>query len=410
MQYAAIAATAGGCRQALNIARVLENPGINKLAGQSNSQNASNIDMPGQVDIYVHGKALKDMARLLAESHEPQRKYNEYQRLGDLLPRLWQAYDGFIFIMATGIVVRLIAPHIVSKLSDPAILVMDDRGQNIISLLSGHVGGANRLTAYLAASLGANPVITTATDVNNLLAPDVVAGYLKAVPYPKENIVRFNGGLLRGENIHWWLEGNIPACQGYERILQAKGVDYAKFYLHELESEVYGDEVTHSTDSSNSKRLPWRQPGLHVVIAQKAADLPKQENILYLYPRRLMAGVGCRRNTEKALILSALDKACQAIGWDRSRISGLASTVVKSNEKGLLEAADDLGVSIEFYENNQLAQMIDKYHLPESDFVKKTIGVGNICQASALCRAGQGTIALDKTKYEKVTVALVWQK
>ncbi len=123
-----------------------------------------------------------------------------------------------------------------------------------------------------------------------------------------------------------------------------------------------------------------------------------------------MAGVGCRRNTEKALILSALDKACQAIGWDRSRISGLASTVVKSNEKGLLAAADDMGVSIEFYENNQLAQMIEKYHLPESDFVKKTIGVGNICQASALCRAGQGTIALDKTKYEKVTVALVWQK
>ncbi len=409
MKYAVIAATVGGCHQALSICHALENTREAQIGSESN-QGALDNDIQGQVDVYIHSKARADMEKLLAAPHELQRKYHEYQRLGDLLPRLWQAYDGMIFIMATGIVVRLIAHHIVSKLSDPAILVMDDRGHNIISLLSGHVGGANRLTAYLAATLGANPVITTATDVNNLLAPDVVAGYIKAVPYPKENIVRFNGGLLRGENIHWWLERNIPGCQGYERILQAKGVDYAKFYLHELESEVYGDEVTHSIDSSNSKSLPWRQPGLHVVIAPKAADLPKQENILYLYPRRLMAGVGCRRNTEKALILSALDKACQAIGWDRSRISGLASTVVKSNEKGLLAAADDMGVSIEFYENNQLAQMIDKYHLPESAFVKKTIGVGNICQASALCRAGQGTIALDKTKYEKVTVALVWQK
>ena len=417
MKYAVIAATAGGCRQALRVCYALEILGLGAAGGEKSGSRASVGDILGQVDIYVHGKAVADMEKLLSGQAKSNRKYTEYQRLGDLLPQLWQSYEGIVFIMATGIVVRLIAPHIVSKLSDPAILVMDDRGRNIISLLSGHVGGANRLTAYLAEALGANPVITTATDVNNLLAPDVVAGYIKAVPYPKENIVRFNGGLLRGENIRWWLAENLPDCQRYEKILQTRGVAYDRLSLKDMEA-AWGvkspirEQCTDNCDcrGQECRELPWDSPGLHVVIAESYEGLPQQENILYLHPRKLIAGVGCRRNTEKELILSALDKACQAIGWHRSRISGLASTVVKADEKGLLETAEELGISIEFYENARLAQMIEKYHLPESAFVKKTIGVGNICQASALCRAGQGTIALDKTKYEKVTVALVWQK
>ncbi len=417
MKYAVVAATAGGCRQSLRICHALEILGLGAAAGEKSGTRSFDSDILGQVDIYVHGKVAADMEKLLSGQEKSNRKYTEYQRLGDLLPQLWQSYEGIVFIMATGIVVRLIAPHIVSKLSDPAILVMDDRGQNIISLLSGHVGGANRLTAYLAGALEANPVITTATDVNNLLAPDVVAGYIKAVPYPKENIVRFNGGLLRGESIRWWLAENLPDCQRYEKILQARGVAYGK--LSSKAMEAFGDGKWHPGGQSTEmcdcvvqkvEELPWYSPGLHVVIAEKSEKLPQHQNILYLHPRKLIAGVGCRRNTEKELILSALDKACKSIGWDKSRISSIASTVVKSDEQGLLAAAKELGISIEFYENHELAQMIEKYHLTESAFVKKTIGVGNICQASALCRAGQGTIALDKTKYEKVTVALVWQK
>ena len=417
MKYAVVAATAGGCRQALNICCVLE---YGRDEAHTSIENSRDIawDMQGRVDIYVHSKAAADIEKLMAEEASVHRKCKEYQRLGDLLPQLWQEYEGLIFIMAAGIVVRLVAPHIVSKLCDPAILVMDDRGENIISLLSGHMGGANRLTTYLARGLGANPVITTATDVNNLLAPDVVAGYIKAVPCPKENIVRFNAGILRGENICWWLSEDLPDCHGYEKILKARGIAYSRLPTQDIEDAGRQEEQTigerNTGDCSSTGRmlrnLPWSIGGLHVVIAEKSEKLPQQENILYLYPRKLIAGVGCRRGTEKESILSALSLATRTIGWDKSRISGLASTVAKSDERGLLAAAEELGVSIEFYENEGLAEMIEKYHLLESAFVKKIIGVGNICQASALCRAGQGNIALEKTKYEKVTVALVWQK
>ena len=318
--------------------------------------------------------------------------WQSYDRLADVAAEMWKRCDGLVFIMATGIVVRTLAPHLVSKLSDPAVLVMDDRGQNIISLLSGHLGGANRLTAYLASQLGANPVITTATDVNHLLAPDVVAADLQCVPVPKSNLPLFNGSLLSGKKLVYWLDSSLKARADYEAVLQK----------HRLAYELVDD-------------LPARLAGiasaeLYVVCTAAAAGLPVRENVLYLQPRRLIAGVGCRRNTEQVLIEQALAKSCQSIGWSVGRIGQLASTAVKANEAGLLAAAEKLHVPIEFFPNQPMAEMIEKYQLEESSFVKKTIGIGNICEAAALCCVPQGQIALAKHKYEKVTVALIWQK
>lgn len=84
-------------------------------------------------------------------------------------------YDGIIFICACGIAVRMIAPHVVSKLSDPAVVVIDESGKFAISLLSGHIGKANALTEKVAEIIGAEPVITTATDVGGKFSPDSFA-------------------------------------------------------------------------------------------------------------------------------------------------------------------------------------------------------------------------------------------
>ena len=188
------------------------------------------------------------------------------------------------------------------------------------------------------------------------------------------------------------MDSQLKARENYEAVLQRHQIAYR--LVENLSEALVG------IDSEK----------LYVVITAQAENLPSEENILYLQPRRLIAGVGCRRNTPKELIAQALAEACVSIGWSTGRISQLASTEVKADEAGLLAMAEELQVPIEFFENQQMAEMIEKYQLKESNFVKKTIGIGNICEAAALCCVPQGRIALSKHKYEKVTVALIWQK
>ncbi len=128
-------------------------------------------------------------------------KGKNFDNLAELVAEIFGRFDGLIFICAAGIAVRMIAPHIVSKLSDPAVLVVDERGQNVISLLSGHVGRANELTLEIAKALEAHPIITTATDVAGKFSVDAIASRLGLVPEPKEAIKAINSAILRGEDV-----------------------------------------------------------------------------------------------------------------------------------------------------------------------------------------------------------------
>ena len=107
-----------------------------------------------------------------------------FERLADIMQTAFTRYDALVCVMATGIVVRMIAPYVENKLYDPAVLVFDEAGRHGISLLSGHIGGANELTRNLCAAVGADPVITTATDVTGMLAPDAIAARLALRPVP----------------------------------------------------------------------------------------------------------------------------------------------------------------------------------------------------------------------------------
>ena len=124
-----------------------------------------------------------------------------FDNLAELVVDIFGKFDALIFVCAAGIVVRMIAPHIVSKISDPAVLVVDERGQNVISLLSGHIGRANELTVEVAKALEANPVITTATDVMGKFSVDGIASKLGLVPEPKEAIKAINSAILRGDDV-----------------------------------------------------------------------------------------------------------------------------------------------------------------------------------------------------------------
>ena len=315
-----------------------------------------------------------------------------FTHLADVIKAAFTRYDALICVMATGIVVRMLAPCVGSKLYDPAVLVFDEAGRHGISLLSGHIGGANDLTRKLCTAVGAEPVITTATDVTGALAPDTIAARLALRPIPKSAIQVLNTALLAGKEISYYIASDLPHAAFYEAQLRAEEIQ-ARLFLGEV-PPVGADEYR--------------------VIITRLEHVPNEcePRTLYLTPRRLIAGVGCRACVPEANILRALTEACGMIGREPSAIDLFASTTIKSEEQGLLAAAATLGREIRFYPNEVLAEMIERYGLTESDFVRQAIGVGNVSEAAALCAAGEagGRMALGKTIFGKVTVALLWEK
>ena len=267
-------------------------------------------------------------------------KGRNFGKLADLVDGIFGKFDGLIFICAAGIVVRMIAPHIVSKLNDPAVLVIDERGQNVISLLSGHVGRANELAIDIAKAIEANPVITTATDVAGKFSVDAIASRLGLVPEPKEAIKAINSAILRGEEVF-----------------------------------VTAGEVR-----------------------------------LNLIPQNLIAGIGCKRGTSALKIFGALQRACAMIHQPLERVKLLASADAKKDEAGLMSLAEVMGLEVKFFSPAELQKKIDEYQLDESKFVKRTVGVGNVCEAAALCCVDEARFALPKTPFKGVTVALLWQR
>ena len=129
-----------------------------------------------------------------------------------------------------------------------------------------------------------------------------------------------------------------------------------------------------------------------------------------LLPQRLIAGIGCRRGTSAEEISLAVESACKKINQPVERINLLASVALKKDECGLLNFAVQKNLEIKFFSIEELAKKISEYKLEESDFVKKNIGIGNVCEAAALCCVKAGRFALTKTKFEKVTISLLWEK
>ncbi len=308
--------------------------------------------------------------------------HRTYDALSTLIDDVFLLYDGFIFIMATGIVVRVIAPYIDNKRFDPAVVVVDDMGRHAISLLSGHLGGANDLTRQVAAIIDAQPVITTATDVAHKIAADMLAVKLNLAIEPFDQLKVINAAIANDDKVIFCVDSELSQFKQYIDLAQKMGV--------RLESM---DALKNSDDYDGA-----------VVITDK--DLYMVKPHLYLRPYMLAVGIGCRRNTPSTLIFDALHLACRKIGRSMKSIAVLASADIKKDEIGLLAACQQLVIPLKIYNNEQLERCIRDNHLTESDFVKKQIGVGNICEAAALLAGESHKLLLPKTKYPQVTIAI----
>ncbi len=309
-----------------------------------------------------------------------------YESLGDLVTAIYARYNGLVFVMAAGIVVRLIAPHIRDKRFDPAVVVMDEGGGHAISLLSGHIGGANELARAVAAAAGATPVITTATDVANKPSPDVLAARLRLEIEPFDELKHVNAAIVAGQRVVFFIDYSLPNPKYYVDRAAEEGVML-----------VTSDDLVHAGRYDAA-----------VVISDKELYMVKPH--IFLRPATLAVGVGCRRGVTSAALFTAVADACRKIGRSVKSVAVIGTSILKEDEIGLLAMVEQMNVPLATYGNEELQRCIDAHCLDTAEFVEEKIGVGNICEAAALLAAGADKLLLPKTVYDKITVAIAEAK
>jgi cobalt-precorrin 5A hydrolase len=282
-------------------------------------------------------------------------------------------YDAIIAVMASGILIRSIAPYIESKTSDPAVLNIDDNGNFVISTLSGHLGGANSLTNKIAALIGATPVITTSSDINNRLGIDVLARDLYlSIDRPKE-ILFFNKAIIEGHEITLTSKSKKEYLIEYLKNNTLE-IDVCFNYSEDLDE----DEIRVSLDNHE----------------------------LTLKERKMVVGIGCRRGKECEKIYEGLKKSFSDLNIDKSRVNQFASAEIKKDEKGILELSEKLNVPVNFVELEKL-KLFDSNDVQKSEFVKSKFGIYGVCEPSALIMAGfDSKLIYKKTSFDGVTIAV----
>ncbi|WP_277302285.1 cobalt-precorrin 5A hydrolase [Veillonella caviae] len=316
---------------------------------------------------------------------------------------IFKTYDQVLCIMALGIVVRMIAPYIEHKSKDPAIVVMDEAGHHTISLLSGHLGGANEWATTIALAIDSDPVITTATDVNGLPAPDVWARNEQLTVDDFNTLITVNSAVVAGEQVNYYIDESIPNSA---ILMQSAGEHVGKH------GKVYGFIVDCSADEAKvnlvddkiSVQMLQNSRSHCVVVTDKI--IPTASHQLILRPKTFTMGIGCRRDTPKELILEAITQSLEQHQLSPKSLLTAASVIVKQDEVGLLAAMRELGWPIKFYEQEEMEPIIEQQKLHESTFVKGTIGVGNVCETTALLAAKSQTLIQEKTIYPKTTIAI----
>jgi cobalt-precorrin 5A hydrolase len=299
-----------------------------------------------------------------------------FDKLSDATAERFHQYQAHIFVMATGIVVRMIAPFIQNKIEDPAVVVIDDQGLHAISLLAGHLGGANDLTRKVAEMIQADPVITTATDVNAKPAIDVLAKEKKLNIENPPAIKTVNMALLNDQQI--WLHDPFAVLQ---------------------------DDIPNAIQSDEKGLSKWetsKDSAAAIYVDDKRTDLPA--DVLILRPASLIAGIGCNRNTPMNEIKDLLDEVLKNHRLAGSSLSRIASIDLKTDEPGLLELAKTLGLPIDFFSREKLGQVKD-IQTP-STLVENHIGVKSVCEAAAILASQMGTLIVPKHKTPNVTVAI----
>ena len=305
-----------------------------------------------------------------------------------------QGCDGIVFVGACGIAVRTVAPYVASKMHDPAVVCVDEAGRWAISLLSGHVGGANDLACRIARIVGATPVVTTATDVRGVFAIDEWAARCGLVIANPQLIKRVSATLLEGGHVgvrvgrQVSLTGELPA--GFVREECAGDTNDAGDIRRPCSAEAAPD----SADAARTLHA-------HVHIGP---ELPCENDpdTLHLITRNAVVGVGCRRGCEPAILQDSVEAALASLGLAPEAVSTLATIDLKAAEPAVVELAAKHGWRLRTFSAQALAAQGGDF--ASSEFVRTHVGVDNVCErALACCGAVR---VLNKQAHQGTTVAM----
>ncbi len=286
--------------------------------------------------------------------------------------RLFASTDGLVCIFSLGAVIRLVAPHMKSKKTDPAIIVIDDSAEFVISTLSGHLGGANELARDIGSRIGATPVITTAADVNKTIAVDLVGRKEGWRIDGDEHVTRVSAMMVNGEKIGLLQKAGKRGIIGDGRVLPAN-VTVCSSVAEIAESGCAGALVIADTDVG-------------------AMSVP---TVVYR-PRSLVVGVGVHRDTPPSKIIESLESTLRSNSLSPMCVARLVSVKKPVDVAGLEEAARTLKVDLELIDREKLARI----EAPNpSETVERLEGTPSVSEAAALASSRGGRLIVQKHKF-----------
>ncbi|MDR0862796.1 MAG: cobalt-precorrin 5A hydrolase [Oscillospiraceae bacterium] len=283
--------------------------------------------------------------------------------LAGLVQEIWSGFDALVFIGAAGIAVRGIAPFVARKDIDPAVIVIDERGLFVIPILSGHIGGANRLAVRIAESLGAQVVITTATDINGVFAADAWAAEHNCAVADTREIKHISAAFLRGESV------------GFRSDFRVTG------------------ELPHGLAASGNFDC-----GVVISTSRERRDFT---HTLHLVPRVAHIGAGCRRGA--ADIIELARSIMDGADIHPLAVASVASIDLKADEPAIARLAAEFAAPLKLYTAAELSSAAGDF--TDSEFVRSTVGVGNVCERAVVLSSGGGLI-VRKTARNGATVAV----
>src|SRR5215204_2525111 len=299
-----------------------------------------------------------------------------------VVANLFKTYDALICIFSLGAVIRIIAPFLVDKKTDPAVLVIDDKANFVISTLSGHLGGANALTRLIASYLNSKPVITTAADVNETIPVDIV-----------------------GKNFGWIIEN-------YQNVTKVSAfmVNEEKIGLYQEAGEKnWWDATTSFPQNVNVTKefYELKSPdfkGALIISDKIIADPVILEKSVIYRPKSLVVGIGLHRDTSKDVIENGILTVLKDKELSFKSIRNISSINKEGRIKGLQEFSEQYKVPVEIYDKGKLSQVA----VPnQSKTVQKFEGIPSVSEASSILSSNGGELIVPKEKFPpNLTVAV----
>lgn len=334
----------------------------------------------------------KNTAEKIASELENVDVFFQKRGIKELTGELFNKYECIIFVSACGIAVRCISPFLKSKSEDPAVLVVDDNGNNVISLLSGHIGGANEITLKIADVLNANPVITTSTDTNKKGALDVIVskigGYVENL---RESAKLVNSYLVDDKRVGIYFDSDYES--------EKDSLNLSGFELIDEKTEI--DEIAKldALVSVTDKLRCW----VDEIIYNIKKDNEEKEDLIYikLVPRRIALGMGCRKNTETEKMIEEFSIFSALNNIHPAAIVNTGSLIIKKDEKCMIDLSKALCAEFNLFDVDEICTC--DYMFDKSEFVKKNTGVYSVAQPSAYLLSGN--VISDKYKNNGTTFA-----